>query len=109
MGRVRFHHSVIRYNAHRFFNSALKLRYMLPIRTPSQLLSTIIQTSSNTGTPPISPSALFQSFPQGPARESPILFDAKVVAKKEDGWEDMLEIVLFSWMERVVCERRIHH
>jgi hypothetical protein len=35
------------------------------------------------------------------------LFDAKVVAKREEGWEDMLENVLFRWMERAVDERRV--
>jgi len=95
----------------RLWVGALKLRYMLPIQTPSQPLSTDRQSpSSITATPAASPSAMFQTFPRvGPPREPPILFDAKVVAKKEDGWEDMLENVLFSWMERAVTERRIHH
>jgi hypothetical protein len=43
------------------------------------------------------------------AREQPILFDAKVVAKKNEGWDDMLEDVLFSWMDKVVSERRVFH
>ena len=39
-------------------------------------------------------------------RESLIVFDARVVAKKEEGWEDMLESVLFRWVDKVVEERR---
>lgn len=44
-----------------------------------------------------------------PARELPIVFDSKVVAKKDNGWEDMLENVLLSWIDKVVDERRVHH
>lgn len=40
-------------------------------------------------------------------RESPIVFDARVVAKKEEGWEDMLESVLMRWIDKVVEERRV--
>jgi hypothetical protein len=40
-------------------------------------------------------------------RESPIVFDARVVAKKEEGWEDMLESVLMRWVDKVVEERRV--
>ena len=39
--------------------------------------------------------------------ESPIVFDARGVAKKEEGWEDMLESVLMRWMDKVVEERRV--
>ncbi len=34
------------------------------------------------------------------------MFDAKVVAGKSEGWEDMLEAVLMRWMQKVVDERR---
>jgi len=40
-------------------------------------------------------------------RESPIVFDARIVAKKEEGWEDMLESVLMRWVDRVVEEKRV--
>ena len=29
--------------------------------------------------------------------ESPIFFDARVVARRDDGWEDMLERTLLCW------------
>jgi len=90
-------------------SSALKLRYMLPIQTPSQPLAMPLTTSTS-GTPLSSPSAAAQKFQFGKAdREPPILFDAKVVAKKDGGWEDMLERVLYRWMEKVLEERRVHH
>lgn len=34
------------------------------------------------------------------------MFDAPLVAKKEDGWEDMLERLVLRWVEVVVEERR---
>jgi hypothetical protein len=40
-------------------------------------------------------------------REPPIIFDARVIAKKDEGWEQMLEVVLLEWVERVVRERRV--
>ena len=33
-------------------------------------------------------------------------FDARVVARRDDGWEDMLERTLFCWTSAVVVERR---
>ena len=100
---------VVLHNAHSpfpFKYRALKLRYTLPIHIPSHL-------SANPSTPLSSPSVKMQSFtfPVKPKvdhrRESPIVFDARVVAKKEEGWEDMLESVLMRWVDKVVEERRV--
>ena len=87
----------------------MKLRYTLPIHIPSNLSGTPIST------PLSSPSAIakMQSFTfpnkvkMDHRRESPIVFDARMVAKKEEGWEDMLESVLFRWVDKVVEERRV--
>ena len=81
---------------------------MLPLQMPFQPLSNAKQSNRDTGTPTISPSALLQTFSEPSVREPPILFDAKVVAKRADGWEDMLENVLLRWVEKVVEERRAH-
>ena len=43
---------------------------------------------------------------RAPSTEPLFVFDAKVVARKDDGWEDMLETVLLKWMWKVVDERR---
>ena len=98
---------VVLHNAHFPFKyRALKLRYTLPIHIPSHL-------SANPSTPLSSPSVKMQSFtfPVKPKmdhrRESLIVFDARVVAKKEEGWEDMLESVLMRWVDKVVEERRV--
>ena len=90
-----------------FHISALKLRYTLPIHIPSHLSGTPIST------PLSSPSSRMQTFTfpnnvkMNHRRESLIVFDARVVAKKEEGWEDMLESVLFRWVDKVVEERRV--
>lgn len=107
-------------------HSALKLRYMMPIQLPSQIipssstprqvLPTGNSSQSNTplqgNTPLSSPSR--PVFPVLPSirrsdREPPILFDAQVAAKQGAGWEDMLEEVLMNWIDRAVTERRLVH
>lgn len=35
-----------------------------------------------------------------------IEFDAKAVARKDPGWEDMLEPVVHCWVRAVVAEKR---
>lgn len=76
-------------------NSALKLRYMLPVQVPSQ------PVASGTGI-----SSPARATRRVASAEPPIVFDAKAVARKEDGWEDMLESVLLKWVWKVVDERR---
>ena len=39
-------------------------------------------------------------------QEVPIHFDAKVIAKKDEGWEEMLRDVVNAWVDVVVEERR---
>lgn len=34
------------------------------------------------------------------------MFDAKIVAKLEEGWDDMLQQALARWVEKVLEERR---
>ncbi|KAF9267114.1 hypothetical protein L218DRAFT_955597 [Marasmius fiardii PR-910] len=88
----------------RLWVGALKLRYMLPIVTPAIPAGPRPPNSkppSTNNTPLTSP--VTRKFPTD---EPPILFDAKVVAKRDAGWEDMLERVLLRWMWRVVDEQR---
>ncbi|KAL0574551.1 hypothetical protein V5O48_007414 [Marasmius crinis-equi] len=95
----------------RLWVGALKLRYMLPIVTPAvpagprPPAGPSSRPPSSNNTPVTSPSAQQRKFP---TNEPPILFDAKIVAKKDDGWEDMLEAVLLRWMWRVVDETRLN-
>ncbi|KAJ3730741.1 hypothetical protein C8R42DRAFT_14926 [Lentinula raphanica] len=112
----------------RLWVGALKLRYMLPIVVPSQTLSsppnpnpthnTTSNSNSNSNSPsttahntPLSSphpsiSTSNQKLPKFPTNEPPVTFDARVVAKQEEGWEEMLEAVLRRWMWRVVDEKR---
>ncbi|KAJ8463094.1 hypothetical protein ONZ45_g17705 [Pleurotus djamor] len=62
---------------------ALKLRYLLPIHIPP-------------GQPKFPPTVI----------GTPMTFSARQVARKEDGWDTMLETVLLRWADRVVEERR---
>jgi len=79
----------------RLWVGALKLRYMLPIQVPSQPVASGIGISSPA-----------RATRRAASAEPPIVFDAKVVARKDDGWEDMLESVLLKWVWKVVDERR---
>ncbi|KAJ7577931.1 hypothetical protein C8J56DRAFT_836115 [Mycena floridula] len=83
----------------RLWVGALKLRYILPIVAASQAP----KTSSNTNTPLTSPSPSAHRFP---TNEPPILFDAKVVAGRLEGWEEMLERLVLRWVDEVVLETR---
>jgi hypothetical protein len=91
-------------------SSALKIRYTLPIHIPSHLSGTPISTPLGSSSSP-SPKMQSFTFPSklktDHGRESPIVFDARVVARKEEGWEDMLERVLIRWVDKVVEERRV--
>jgi len=61
--------------------SALRLRYQIPLSS-----SPLINKSSSD--PPF------------------ILFDAKTVARREDGWDTMLEGAVMRWVEEVVNDKR---
>jgi hypothetical protein len=37
-----------------------------------------------------------------------MFFDAREVARRDDGWEDMLERILLRWTLAIVEERRSH-
>ena len=82
--------------------SALKIRYMLPIVSPASPDVPTVKPSQ-TG---VEPAALSPTTPK--FSESPIFFDARVVARRDDGWEDMLERTLLCWTSAVVEERRNH-
>ncbi|KIY65691.1 hypothetical protein CYLTODRAFT_424106 [Cylindrobasidium torrendii FP15055 ss-10] len=81
----------------RLWVGALRLRYMLPISVPAVPQSQGRQTS---------PGPAQVKFPGQYDGEIPIHFDAKVVARKEEGWEDMLQVVLLRWVSKVVDEQR---
>ena len=81
--------------------SAVKICYMLPIISPASPDVLILKPNPNGDALPPSPSASKFSEP-------PIFFDPREVARRDDGWEDMLERILFRWTLAVVEERRNH-
>ncbi|KAI0065172.1 hypothetical protein BV25DRAFT_1822288 [Artomyces pyxidatus] len=87
----------------RLWAAALRLRYLLSIVTPALPLIPDSRPLAVDGTPLQSPSPSTVKFP---TNEPPVYFDARVVARKEDGWEQMLENVLERWVRAVVDERR---
>lgn len=77
----------------RLWTGALKIRYILPIIMPSVVPGT--GSSNMPGSPTL------HKFP-----EPPIHFDPKVVAKRGEGWQGMLQMVLVRWAEKVIEETR---
>ncbi|OCB91513.1 hypothetical protein A7U60_g1248 [Sanghuangporus baumii] len=105
----------------RLWAAALKLRYLIPLTTPAAALPVPSQSSlsvSSSGQPSTSNDSLATSrpvTPTSPARtqfipgkgEIPLIgFDAKLVARREEGWDTMLETVVLEWVKAVVDERR---
>ncbi|PCH34778.1 hypothetical protein WOLCODRAFT_139572 [Wolfiporia cocos MD-104 SS10] len=86
----------------RLWAAALKIRYLLPIASPAKPGAP--QTSPSTSTmsllSPTSPSSRIR------ADEDPIMFDAPLVARQDNGWEDMLETTVLKWVDAVVGEKR---
>nr|GAT54399.1 predicted protein [Mycena chlorophos] len=83
----------------RLWAGALKIRYLLPIISPPQ-------PGSASGTPLNSPSATTSQVQRFNPEQPPVVFDAKVVARKDPGWEDILENAIIRWMQSVVAEKR---
>jgi hypothetical protein len=83
----------------------LKLRYVLPVVAPVVPAKTGPGTPIAPGTPLTTPSPSLIRFPSN-TNLRPIYFDAPIVARKDNGWEDMLENAVLKWMDAVVEERR---
>jgi len=85
--------------------SALRLRYMLPIISPTSPDVPTMPPSQTSQTSAI-PASAAPSPSTRKCSESPIFFDARVVARRADGWEGMLERTLLCWTSAVVAEHR---
>jgi hypothetical protein len=71
----------------------------VPTSKPSPTVAAIAAAAE-----PVAPPS--PSTPTAKSSEMPIFFDARVVARRDDGWEDMLERALLRWTSVVVEERR---
>ncbi|CDO73867.1 hypothetical protein BN946_scf185016.g24 [Trametes cinnabarina] len=98
----------------RLFAAALKLRYMLPILLPNNKRpkesstpagDSGARTPADGHTPLASPMASAVNLPSSITGDT-IVFDATLVARLEVGWEQMLERLVFKWMDVVVSEKR---
>ncbi|KAG0696349.1 hypothetical protein DFH29DRAFT_991711 [Suillus ampliporus] len=85
----------------RLWAAALKIRYILPIVVPSAPGRTDHQLKPSQSTPANSPSKI-----RFPTTEPPITFDPRLVARKDEGWDTMLQDTLLKWVDVVVDERR---
>lgn len=85
----------------RLWAAALKIRYLLPMIVPSAPGRTDNQLKPSHSTPANSPSKI-----RFPSAEPPIIFDPRLVARKDEGWDTMLQDTLLRWVEVVVDERR---
>ncbi|VDB85610.1 unnamed protein product [Peniophora sp. CBMAI 1063] len=91
----------------RLWAAALKIRYMLPLVLPAAPLPVTVQGGKHGakngrggGGGEGGNSVKF------PKNERPIYFDARAVARREEGWEDMLRVAVERWVRGVVEERR---
>jgi hypothetical protein len=76
----------------------LKLRYLIPVITPPQEVEGIRGSPSPTSSPSASKFASLG--------EPPMYFDARIIARREEGWTKMLTEILERWVNHVVEERR---
>ncbi|KXN80893.1 hypothetical protein AN958_06930 [Leucoagaricus sp. SymC.cos] len=86
----------------RLWVGALKIRYLLSIQVPS------IKPSLGFGLPSTPSAPVIHRQPSSSTSEPFVFFDAKVIARKEEGWEEMLKTVLLLWVQKVVDERRLY-
>ena len=89
---------------------ALKLRYLLPLIPPASE-NTITASASAPGlshsrSPSKELTPTKHKFPASATLEPPLEFEAKIIASKSDGWEDMLEAAALRRVGRVVDEKR---
>ncbi|KAH0835591.1 hypothetical protein J3R83DRAFT_9316 [Lanmaoa asiatica] len=111
----------------RLWAGALKLRYLIPLVVPSApgrpdhipRTASPARTHSRGASPARSSSGhaavSFNSADvpspslvkiRSTTAEAPLIFDPRLVARKDDGWETMLETVVLRWVKAVVEETR---
>ncbi|CCL98886.1 uncharacterized protein FIBRA_00893 [Fibroporia radiculosa] len=88
----------------RLWAAALKLRYSLPVSSPAKTSSSKGNITPSDSTTPVPSPSFPIRFPS--TNEEPIIFDAPLVARQENEWEDMLETLVLKWVDAVVDERR---
>ncbi|KZT20686.1 hypothetical protein NEOLEDRAFT_1151159 [Neolentinus lepideus HHB14362 ss-1] len=87
----------------RLWSGGLKLRYSLPIQILPKPGVPLNLNVTPTPSPQPSPSALKTKFS---AAEMPFTFDTRTIARKDEGWEEMLETAVVKWANAVAEEQR---
>ncbi|GJE95929.1 hypothetical protein PsYK624_121210 [Phanerochaete sordida] len=95
----------------RLWIAALKLRYNVPVWTPPSAHDRLAPGApggapGTGGTSPSSSPSPQSSMFRFPTAEPPVTFDAPLIARKEAGWDEMLEPLVLRWMQAVVDEKR---
>lgn len=107
--------------------SALKLRYLLPLVVPSapgrpdhiprtasparphsrgaSPARSVSGHATGSSTNADAPSSSLVKIRSG-TTEPPLIFDPRLVARKDEGWEAMLETAVLRWVNAVVEEAR---
>ncbi|KAG8903428.1 hypothetical protein FRB99_003323 [Tulasnella sp. 403] len=95
----------------RLWAAALKLRYLVPLAPPPE--PTLTPPSNHPGSPIQGVSRRIVSSGYTPKMSHilssmgpPLIFDAKLIAKREEGWDEMLEDALEKWVELLLKETR---
>ncbi|WWC91010.1 uncharacterized protein L201_005950 [Kwoniella dendrophila CBS 6074] len=90
------------------FGAALRHRYQIPISMPTKNLPVppIPPKSSSRPRPSINTSNLSSSSTSTSTMrlEEKIEFDPMIIAKRTEGWENMLTIIIMKWLNQVVKE-----
>ncbi|KAG9045332.1 hypothetical protein FS837_006495 [Tulasnella sp. UAMH 9824] len=103
----------------RLWAAALKLRHLVALAPPSQSppmkpgipLPLILNQSTSSAKPSMQPMVAPHVAPvtvsrvlnsMGPAAP----FDAKLIAKREEGWDEMLQVALQRWVDAILKETR---
>ncbi|MBW0509582.1 hypothetical protein O181_049297 [Austropuccinia psidii MF-1] len=89
----------------RVWAAALKLRYL--IKSESDEAKSNNSSAKNRGTTSPTANNISTNLPSNARlNQSIIKFDARVVARRLDGWEEMLESMALRWLESVKSEKR---
>lgn len=107
LGGVRFSLTLLPFQSTNMsFCSALKLRYLVALAPPDAQPSLKSPPPSQPGSPLKQQHPRFTVSQVLLAMGPPAIFDAKVIAKREEAWETMLETALERWVNAVVKEKR---
>jgi len=90
----------------RLWAGALKIRYLLPLTTPPVPSSQKKSIASDEAETIRSASPITPTQTKASSAEPPIVFDGKIIARKDDGWLEMLETVVLRWVSAVAQEKR---